>query len=193
MDLLIDLIWILLAYLIGSVNVPILAARLRGFDIRTRDIAGSSGVFRQVGVLWGVGVLLLEVGKGALAAYAGLQGSYWILPLCAAAVIVGHIWPVFFGFKGGGGLAAGFGFMLAIAPGPALTGFLVTGIMVGIYFLIWKKDRLEGLGSLPFGAIFGFVYAAVVLWPTPQLFFSLLALVAVIGYRGALVLSGRWK
>ncbi|WP_412917858.1 glycerol-3-phosphate acyltransferase [Meiothermus sp.] len=47
---------VLLAYLIGSVNFPILAGRLRGWDIRERDLAGTLGAFRQLGLGWGLGV-----------------------------------------------------------------------------------------------------------------------------------------
>lgn len=188
-----ELLLIFLSYLAGSVNVPILVGRLRGFDIRERDIAGTSGVFRQVGVGWGVAVLLLELGKGALAAWLSGFGAQWAAPLCAVAVVSGHIWPVFFGFRGGGGLAAAAGFALFALTAQTLQAALVMAAMVGVYFALFKKDRLTGLGSVPFGAIFGFVY---LLWAARDLPFgslTVLALILPMAYRGLLVLLGRWK
>lgn len=62
-------------------------------------------------------MLALEVGKGALAAGLGSLGdSFWTPPLCTAAGVAGHIWPVFLGFRGGGGLAAAIGFSLVVFP-----------------------------------------------------------------------------
>jgi acyl-phosphate glycerol 3-phosphate acyltransferase len=187
-----DLLLILLAYLLGSINFPILVGRLKGLDIRVLDIAGTSGVFRQFGKVWGSGVFLLEVGKGVLAAWVVGLGSLWTLPLGAAAVVIGHIWPVFFGFRGGGGLAAAFGFALGAFPQQALIALLVTGVMVGVYFAIFKRDRFTGIGSLPFGAIFGVLYLLIALLARPTAFYSVLAMGLVMGLRGVLVLSGRW-
>ena len=188
-----EAVLVILSYLAGSINVPILVGRLRGFDIRERDIAGTSGVFRQVGRGWGVLVLLLELGKGALAAWFSSFGADWVAPLCAIAVVAGHIWPVFFGFRGGGGLAAASGFALFAFPIQTLQAALVMALMVGVYFAIFKKDRLTGIGSLPFGAIFGFIYLAWAVRVFPLGSITVLALIAPMAFRGVLVLLGRWK
>lgn len=184
---------IAVAYLIGSINFPILVGRLKGWDIRQRDIAGTSGVFRQLGKGWGTAVLLLEVGKGALAGWVVGRGENpWTLPIGAAVAVAGHIWPIFFGFRGGGGLAAAFGFALVAFPVQALIALLVTAVMVGVYFAIFKRDRFTGIGSIPFGAIFGILYLLIALLPQPKAFYSVLAMGLVMGLRGVLVLSGRW-
>lgn len=188
-----DFLLIFLAYLIGSINFPILVGRLRGWDIRERDLAGTSGVFRQLGRGWGVGVLVLEVGKGMLAAWlAGFSAGFWAVPLCGLAVVVGHIWPMWFGFRGGGGLAAAGGFALWTFPQETLWSLLVFALAVGIYFLIFRRDRYQGIGSIPFASIFAFFYLVYVLWGDAQALYTLFALGGVMALRGVLVLTGRW-
>ncbi len=172
-----DFLLVLLAYLIGSINFPILAGRLRGWDIRERDLAGTSGVFRQLGSGWGVGVGVLEVGKGMLAAWlAGLSASFWAAPLCALAVVAGHIWPVWFGFRGGGGLAAAGGYALWTFPQETLWSLLVFALGLGVYFLLFKRDRFQGIGSIPFAAILAFIYLVYVLGADARALYTLLAL-----------------
>jgi acyl-phosphate glycerol 3-phosphate acyltransferase len=188
-----DLVLVVLAYLVGSINFPILAGRLHGWDIRQRDIAGGSGAFRQLGVGWGLAVGVLEVGKGVTAAWlAGFSDSFWVLPLAALAVVAGHIWPVWFGFRGGGGLAAAGGFALWAFPTETLWGLLVFAAALGVYFLIFKRDRFQGIGSVPFAAIFAALYLLYALWGDTREFYALLAMIGVIALRGILVLSGRW-
>ncbi|WP_299431727.1 glycerol-3-phosphate acyltransferase [uncultured Meiothermus sp.] len=188
-----DILLVVAAYLVGSINFPILAGRLRGWDIRQRDLAGASGTFRQMGVGWGLGVALLEVGKGMLAAWlAGFSASFWVLPLCALAVVVGHIWPIWFRFRGGGGLGAAGGFAFWAFPVESLWGLIPFGLALGVYFLVFKKDRFQGIGSIPFAAIVAALYLIYALRDQPQELYALLAMVGVMTLRGVLVLTGRW-
>ena len=99
-----------LAYLLGSVSGSLLLGKWRGVDIRTLGSgnAGGTNAFRTQGAWFALGVVLIDIGKGALA--AGLAA--WLLPghagLMLAAVfaaVLGHIWPVFHGFRGGKGAA----------------------------------------------------------------------------------------
>jgi glycerol-3-phosphate acyltransferase PlsY len=109
------------AYLIGSFPAPYIVARLRkGIDIRevgTRNM-GAANVFYQVGLVEGMIVLVLDVGKGAAAVYLArwLGAPLYIELLAAAAVVLGHVCPVFLKFRGGKGGAACIGAFAMLLP-----------------------------------------------------------------------------
>lgn len=104
------LLCLILPYLIGCINPAYIIAKCKGFDIRRRG-SGNAGASNAVITLGkGVGVLsaLFDIGKsyGAIALCQWLvPGERLVLPLAAAAVTAGHIFPVFMGFRGGKGLA----------------------------------------------------------------------------------------
>lgn len=107
-----------------------------------------------------------------------------------AALTTGHIWPVFFGFRGGGGLAPAFGYVLYLLPGPALIG-LVLALAIGALHKLTHERLWPQVGWLPFGAIFGFAYVLALTWGEPD--FAQLSLpLAPLAIRALLVLSGRW-
>ena len=120
---------ILLAYLCGSISSAILVCRIAGLPDPRESGSGNPGatnVLRIGGKGAAVAVLIFDVLKGMLpvwGAYALGVTPFW-LGLIAIAACVGHIWPVFFGFKGGKGVATAFG---AIAP----IGWDLTGVMAG--------------------------------------------------------------
>jgi len=147
-------VWVLLSYLIGSVLFGVLLGYLlKGYDIRREDLPGGSGSFRRLGPFWGVVVALLDAAKGALVAYLALPRPE-LLPYMAAAVVAGHCWPVFFGFKGGGGIAPAIGFFLVYAPQKTLLAVLFALLVAAVYYLVyWKKTR-RGIYPIPFAAIF---------------------------------------
>lgn len=105
----------LVAYLLGSIAFSVLVARLFGLgDVRAGGSghAGARNTLRQAGLLPAILVGLLDVGKGFAAvtiAQTLVPGSTLAVMLAGIAVVVGHNWPVFFGFKGGMGLASGAG------------------------------------------------------------------------------------
>ena len=154
------------SYLIGSVPFGYLFGRLiKGIDIRNYGSGniGATNAFRVIGTRWGVIVLALDFAKGFLVVgvIAGFffnlapvvsVGIYKII--MAIAVIGGHNWTVFLGFKGGKGIATSLGTLLGIAP-------LACGLIVVVWFgtiLIWKYVSAASLAafvSLPlFIAIF---------------------------------------
>jgi glycerol-3-phosphate acyltransferase PlsY len=100
------------AYLLGSISGSLLLGRLRGVDIRTQGSgnAGGTNALRTQGWRFALGVVLIDVGKGALAAWLatvvphGLDARAMALAAVFAAM-AGHIWPVFHGFRGGKGAA----------------------------------------------------------------------------------------
>src|SRR5687767_15902764 len=101
---------VLMAYLLGSIVGALAIGQLRGVDIRTLGSgnAGGTNALRTQGWRFALGVVLIDVGKGALAAALAsrlpLPGSAWMLAAVLAAV-AGHVWPVFHGFRGGKGAA----------------------------------------------------------------------------------------
>ena len=139
---------VLIAYLIGSIPSAVWAGRIfHGTDVREHGSgnAGTTNVIRVLGWKTGVPVLIFDLAKGFLAAmlprllHLAPQGSpalINLLILMGFIAIIGHIFPVFAGFRGGKGVATMFGILLAIHPpvtlacfGGFLLVFLVTGIV----------------------------------------------------------------
>jgi glycerol-3-phosphate acyltransferase PlsY len=120
----------LLAYLLGTLLGSLVLGRLRGVDIRSQGSgnAGATNAMRTQGMVFGLVVLLIDVLKGAVAAawlpFAHLPGvapdvdisREWLSLACGAAVILGHIYPVWFGFRGGKGVATVVGVVGALQP-----------------------------------------------------------------------------
>ena len=110
-----------IAYLAGSLPTAYLLTRLvKGIDIRTVGSrnAGAVNVFRQVAPWAGVTVLVVDAFKGAavIAVVLALDLGDYAMFFGALAVIIGHNWPVFLGFRGGKGVATLFGLSLAVLP-----------------------------------------------------------------------------
>ena len=117
---------LLFSYLLGSVPFAYIAARrLRGADIRTLGDrnAGAANAWRLLGPRAGIAVFVADMGKGAaavLAAQALVDGQ--AAPLAAGlAVIAGHNWPVYLGFRGGRGAAPLVGVLMALWPPAGLS------------------------------------------------------------------------
>lgn len=131
---------LLLAYLLGSLSGGLLLGRLLGKgDLRTAGSgnAGATNALRTGGRSFGVAVLLFDVIKGVLAAtLLPLLAPHivWLAYACAAAAVIGHVWPVYFGFRGGKGAATVIGVLLCLLPLamlPALVVWLLTLTLTG--------------------------------------------------------------
>lgn len=114
---------LLAAYLLGSLSGSLLLGRLRGVDIRTMGSgnAGGTNAFRTQGMAFALGVVVIDIGKGALAAWLGLRfapasSAAWLGHACAFAAVVGHVWPVWHGFRGGKGAATAVGALVVLWP-----------------------------------------------------------------------------
>ncbi|MBK9235960.1 MAG: glycerol-3-phosphate acyltransferase [Rhodoferax sp.] len=110
---------VVLSYLLGCLNAGYYYVRLvHGQDIRLAG-SGTAGA-RNAGRLFGKWVFALvflgDAAKGAAATAAGLSLGAESGALCAIAVVVGHIWPVQLGFRGGKGIASAMGALLLLAP-----------------------------------------------------------------------------
>jgi acyl phosphate:glycerol-3-phosphate acyltransferase len=108
-----------LAYLLGSFPTAFLAGKLRGKNIFATGSGnmGAMNTARNVGYGLGITVLLIDLAKGALATYLGLQlGSTTAALAAGIGVVLGHTFSVFIGFRGGKGLATGLGASLLLYP-----------------------------------------------------------------------------
>lgn len=133
------------AYLLGSFPTGIIVGKLFfGKDPREggSGASGATNIFRQFGAVAGTAVTIVDIAKGVLAVVAcsalGGEAGLPLLPLKIAGAllaVLGHVYPVFAGFRGGKGMATGAGALLAIAPGAALysaAGFLLVIGLTGI-------------------------------------------------------------
>ena len=119
------------AYLIGSLSGSLLLARAFGrADPRSSGSgnAGATNALRTGGRGYGAAVLVFDLVKGVVAALLvpALFGLGFAAALaCGAAAVIGHVYPVFFGFRGGKGAATLIGVLLALLPGALLLGVAV--------------------------------------------------------------------
>lgn len=129
--------WVIIAcYLIGSIPFSYIVGRLwAGVDIRRSGSGnvGMTNVWRNAGPAAGITALVLDLGKGMLAVWLARQfGSDLIVALSGIAVLAGHSWPVFLGFKGGKLVATGMGVITAISPPVGIIAMLVWVVVTGI-------------------------------------------------------------
>jgi len=171
----------LLAYLLGSLIGSLIVGWLRGgIDIRTLGSgnAGGTNALRTQGAAFAAWVMLIDIGKGwvatALLPYIALPlvgidstiSREWLTVACAAGAVLGHVYPVWYGFRGGKGAATLIGVVLGIDPAALapllavwvvvvmLTGFVGLGTMIAVaafpaYLLIVKEQ--PSIAYLAFG------------------------------------------
>ena len=176
----------LLAYLLGSLIGSLVLGRLRGVDIREQGSgnAGGTNALRTQGWKFALGVVLIDVGKALLAVglLPGLDlplvgidpavGRSWLAVACAAAVVAGHVYPVWYEFRGGKGAATLIGAVAVLAPAALLpvavvwlatvmlTGFVGLGTMLATATLpVYFALAAPGSAAL---LVFGVAMAAFV-------------------------------
>jgi len=159
------LIAVALAYLSGSVPYALLIGLARGVDIREHGSknVGATNLGRTLGRAYGMAAFALDALKGALPVLAaggwfGLLGetdtapsTSWCWLGVMAAAVIGHVWPVWLGFRGGKGVATGFGAVLALWPFltlPALAAFATWALTLGVWRIVSVSSVLAAL-SLP--------------------------------------------
>ncbi len=133
-----------ISYLIGSIPFGFLLARLKGVDIRKQGSGniGATNVWRNMGLLSGLLVLVLDALKGALCVWLGRYFAGGDVQLLTAlAALAGHSWPVFLRFKGGKIIATALGVFLALDP-------LITALGVLIWLFVVALFRFVSLGSI---------------------------------------------
>jgi glycerol-3-phosphate acyltransferase PlsY len=177
MNIILAVIGILLAYLIGAFPSAYLIGRFRkGQDIRkigSRNM-GAMNTFYSVGFWWGMLVLVLDIGKGALAVAVTwwLTGSSNFQLAGGVAAVVGHNFPVFLKFKGGKGGASCIGILVYLMPWGAPVYLALFGLIMAITRFPTLSYSLAFLCFPVLGAV---VYDSV-----PLIVFSLLLLIIPI-------------
>ena len=154
---------IILSYLVGSIPNSIIVSKLvKGIDIRDYGShnAGGTNVMRVLGWKYGILVILLDALKGVVAVVIVARLHYGSMPFVNAtpfddltlvqiiagiAAVLGHIWTVFAGFKGGKGIATALGMLLMLVTVDML-------IAIGVFVIVVTISRYVSLGSI-LGAI----------------------------------------
>jgi glycerol-3-phosphate acyltransferase PlsY len=137
-----DVIKVILSYLLGSIVGSLLVGRVRGgVDIRRLGSgnAGGTNALRTQGKGFAFWVMLIDIGKGwmatrVVASFHTTQPYGWIAAVCGIAVMLGHVYPLFYGFRGGKGVATLVGAALGLDPWlllPMLGTWLVAVILFG--------------------------------------------------------------
>ena len=179
------LIKLVLSYLIGSTSGSILLGKIKGVDIRNMGSgnAGGTNAFRTQGASFAAGVLGIDILKGFISAKfissmslpifsSSTVDPNLLIILCGVAAVLGHVYPLYHGFRGGKGGGAAIGMVFAISwPSISLaillwlvilllTGYVGLGTMIGsvfvIYFAHYFKDAINNPYFLPFTIFLSF-------------------------------------
>ncbi len=175
-----------IAYLIGSALGSMLVGKLwGGTDIRQLGSgnAGGTNALRTKGPWFALWVMVIDVGKGwfasAVLPHISLQSLQnpaddlmWLKLACSAAVVVGHVYPVWYSFKGGKGAATLIGVVVGLVPIAALP---VLGVWIGVLALTGYVGLATMVAALAFP-----VYVLLALHSRPLLLFGLGAAAFVI-------------
>jgi len=191
----------LLAYLLGSLLGSLVLGRLRGVDIRSLGSgnAGATNALRTQGRAFGLLVLLIDLGKGVFAVLflpsAALPAvpidpqlsREWLTLACGLAVIVGHVYPVWFAFRGGKGVATMVGVIGAVQPRLLLP-------VLGSWFIVLLLTGYVSLASMLAGAALVLAVSLMEPGDLPLLIFCFAAeLLVIYTHRGniARLLAGK--
>ncbi len=148
---------LLFAYLLGSVPTGLVLARVFGLGDPRRTGSGNIGatnVGRTFGKKWGALTLAGDALKGFVPTLWAVVvfPSPWAVVSVGFAAYLGHVFPVYLGFRGGKGVATGLGVFLALAPGSVLVAAVVFGVVVWAF-------RYVSLGSLAAAAALPLILA----------------------------------
>ncbi|QLB18614.1 glycerol-3-phosphate 1-O-acyltransferase PlsY [Mannheimia granulomatis] len=168
---------ILIAYLLGSISSAIIFCKLAGLpDPRENGShnAGATNVLRIGGKTAALGVLLFDILKGTLSVAMGIYFALTPsqLGFVALAVCLGHIFPIFFQFRGGKGVATAFG---AIIP----LSFIVAAGAVGTWLIIFLLFGYSSLSAVMAALLLPFY----IWWFEPQFTFPVALVCCLLVYR----------
>ena len=180
----------ILSYLVGSIPTSIIVAKAkRGIDIRQHGSgnAGGTNVIRVLGWKAGVFVIALDIAKGLVATMFIARLMYGPIPfenktpfddftvvqiIAGCAAILGHVWTLFAGFKGGKGMATAGGMLIGVAP-------LEVAVSFGVFAIVFLISHYVSLGSL----------SAAVAFPLTMFFRETIFMVDTEGYNTLIFFS----
>ncbi len=185
-----EFLLIVLAYLIGSIPTAVWVSKgVFGFDIRDYGSgnAGATNTFRILGKKWGIFVMLVDMLKGLLASFLYLLLPYYVqnefmrvnfMVGLGLAAVLGHIFPLWAGFKGGKGVATLFGMVVAIQP-------IVALCVVGIFLLVLFLTRFVSLSSILASIAFPILILVIFNEPEPlyRIFAIAVALLVILTHQ----------
>ncbi len=179
-----------LSYLVGSIPTSIIVARMKkGIDIRQHGSgnAGGTNVIRVLGWKAGVFVILMDMAKGLFATIVVARLMHGAIPfenttpfddftvvqiIAGCSAMLGHIWTLFAGFKGGKGIATAGGMLIGIAP-------VEVAVSLGVFAIVFVISQYVSLGSL----------SAAIAFPLTMFFRENVFLVDIQGYNTLIYFS----
>jgi glycerol-3-phosphate acyltransferase PlsY len=153
----VPIIWIVAAYLLGSISFGILISRMFGLpDPRTVGSGnpGATNVLRSGKKMAALLTLLGDAFKGWFPVWLALQSGMlmWVVSWVGFAVFLGHLYPIYYRFKGGKGVATALGVLLA------LSGWLGLAVVVtwALVFAIWRYSSLAAIVAAALAPVFAY-------------------------------------
>ena len=165
----------LISYFIGSLMGAMIVGKLRGgVDIRTMGSgnAGGTNALRTQGIVFALGVVIIDIGKGVIGAGVvpelnvpfvpedPMLSRTWLTICCAAAAVLGHVWPIYHGFKGGKGAGTFVGTLVILGP------TLIIGVLL-VWAWVLVMTGFVGLATVS-AAMALPVYLGVMVLPDNQ-------------------------
>lgn len=180
----------IIAYLLGSIPTAVWVGKSKyGIDVREHGSknAGATNTFRVLGKKAGITVLSIDVLKGFVATFLPFlfgvgpwqsDELFTVQILAALAAVVGHVFPVFAGFRGGKGVATSLGVIIGLHPPAA-------GICIGVFLIVFIISKYVSLGAIcaavTFPASIYFIFGIKSVWLNG--FSILLASLVIIAHR----------
>lgn len=177
----------LISYFIGSLMGAMIMGRLRGgVDIRTMGSgnAGGTNALRTQGIFFALGVVIIDIGKGAIGAGVvpelnvpfvpedPMLSRTWLTICCATAAVLGHVWPIYHNFKGGKGAGTFVGTLIILGP-QLIIGLLLVWAWVLVLSGFVGLATMSAATSLP-------VYLGIMVLPDNQPLFIYTVVMAML-------------
>ncbi|MCD8536669.1 MAG: glycerol-3-phosphate 1-O-acyltransferase PlsY [Burkholderiaceae bacterium] len=173
-------VFAVLGYLLGSVPFAVVTSRLMGLaDPRTYGSGnpGATNVLRTGNKKAAILTLLGDAAKGWLAVWLAnrFSGQADVIAITALAVFLGHLFPIFLGFKGGKGVATALGVLLAVEPMLGIAT-LLSWLIIAFFF---RMSSLAAIASALFAPFYYFILSGV-LWPLSAQILTSLTLISLM-------------